>query len=74
MDQTAEWCNNFILAPNPNGKVRLCPDPVTLNQALIRLVHRGPTLNDIFPKLNNAIYISVMNVSSGHHNLKLNER
>ena len=28
-------------------------EPARLNQALIRLVHRGPTVSDIFPKLNN---------------------
>ena len=36
--------------------------------------HRGPTLNDIFLKLNNAKYLSLIDVSSGYHNLKLDER
>ena len=51
IDGTAEWCNSFVLVPKPNGKVRLCPDWTTLNQTFIRLVHRGPTLNDFFFKL-----------------------
>ena len=50
--EMAEWCNSFILIPKPNDKVRLCLEPPRLNQALIRLVHRGSTLNEIFPKLN----------------------
>ena len=74
MDETGEWCNSFILVPKPNGKVRLCLDTVRLNQALIRLVYRGPTLIDILPKLNNAKYFSLINMSSGYHDLKLNER
>ena len=53
IDETAEWCNRFVLVPKANGKVRLCLDPVRLNQALIRPVHRGPTLNDILPRVNN---------------------
>ena len=53
MDETAEWCNSFILVAKPNAKVRLCLDLARLNRMLIRPVHRGPTLNDIFPKLNN---------------------
>ena len=74
MDETAEWCNSFVLVPKPNGKVRLCLDPVMLNQVLKRPVHRGPTLNDpIFPKLNNARYFSLIDASSGYHNLKLDE-
>ena len=39
---------------------------------LIRL--RGPTPNDIFPKLSNVKYLSPIDVSSGYHNLKLDEK
>ena len=53
LDKTVEWVNSFLLVPTPNGKVRLCLDPARLNQAVLRLVHRGPTLNDIFPRLDN---------------------
>ena len=53
MDKTMEWCNSFVLVPKANGKVRLYLDPVQLNQALIRPIHRGPTSNDILPKHNN---------------------
>ena len=68
-----EWCNNFVLVPNSNGKVRLCLDPARLNQALIRPVHREPTLNNILLKLNNAQYLSLNDASSGYHSLKLDE-
>ena len=37
-------------------------------------MHRGPTLNHILPKLNNAPYLSLIDVSSSYHNLKLNEK
>ena len=74
VDGTAEWCISFVLVLKPNEKVRLCPDPVRINQALIRPVHRGSTLNGIFQKLNNAKYLSLIDVSSGYHNLKLCEK
>ena len=38
MDETAECCNNFVLVLKPNEKVRLCLDPVKINQMLIRQV------------------------------------
>ena len=60
--------------PKLNGKVRLCLTLARLNQVLIRAVHRGPTLNDIFPKLNEEQYLSLIDVSSGYHKLKLDER
>ena len=43
VDETAEWCNSFVLVPKANGRVMLCLDPAWLNQALIRPMHRGPT-------------------------------
>ena len=74
IDESTEWCNSFVLVPEANGKVRLCLDPARLNQALIRPVHQGPTLNDILPKLNNVQYMSIIDASSGYHNLKLDKQ
>ena len=74
VDETAEWCNSFVLVLKANGRVRLCLEPAKLNQVLIRLEHRGSTLNDILPKLNYAKYLSLIDVSSGYHSLKLDER
>ena len=34
----------------------------------------GLTLNDNLPKLNNAKYLSLIDVSSAYHNLKLDEK
>ena len=42
-----------------------------LNQALIRPIHRGPTLCDILPKPRNSLYMAVIGVSLGYHYLKL---
>ena len=74
VDEIVKSCNSFMLVPKTNGKVRLCLDPLRLNQALVRPVHRGPTLNNILPKLNNVQYMSVIYVSLGYHNLKLDEK
>ena len=74
VDKTVEWCNSFVLVPKANVKVRLCLEPVQLNQALIRPIHRGPTLNSILPKLNNVQYMSIIDVSLGYHNVKLDEK
>ena len=73
VDKTVEWCNSFVLVPKVNGKIRLCLDPVRLNQASIRLNHRGPMLNNVLPKLNNVQYISIIDMSSGYHSVKLDE-
>ena len=74
VDETDKWCNSLVLVPKANGKVRLCLDPVRLNQVLIRPAHRSPTLNDILPRLNNVKYMSIIDASSGYHNVKLDEK
>ena len=72
--ETAEWCNSFIIVPKPNGTVQLYFDPGRLKQALVWPVHRGPTWNDVLLKLTNACYMTIINASSGYHNLKLDKR
>ena len=74
VDETAEWCISFVLVPKANGKVWLCLDPVWLNQALIRPIHRGLTPNDILLKLHNVQYMSIIDASLDYHNLKLNKQ
>ena len=74
VDEMAEWCNSFVLVPEANCKASLYLDPVRLNKPLIRPVHRGPTLNDILPRLNNVKYMSIIDASSGYHSLKLDEK
>ena len=73
IDEAVEWCNTFVLLHKLNGKVRLCLDPARLNHAFIRPVHRGLTLNDIFPKLNYIQFLSLIYANSWYHNLKLAE-
>ena len=74
VNETVEWCNSFLLVPKPNGKDRLCLDLAWLNQALIRPIHRDPTLNDILPKLNNVTYMSIIDANLGNHNLQLDTK
>ena len=39
-----------------------------------RPIHMGPTLNNILPKLNNVQYMSIIDVSTGYHNLQCHFR
>ena len=74
VDETSEWCNSFILVPKVNSNVRPSLDLASLNMVLIRPVHRDPTLNDILPRLAGMKCLTLTDVSSGYHNLKLNEK
>jgi len=72
-DERSEWCNSFVCVQKPNGSVRLCIDPAQLNQAIIRPVHRGKTMQDILPTLAGAKYFSILDAKSGFWNLQLDE-
>ena len=66
MDETAEWCNGFVLIPKENGKIRFCLDPAWLSKVLITPVHRGPTLNDILPRVTGMKYFTSIDVTTGY--------
>ena len=45
-----------------------------LNKAIIKSIHRGPTVNDILPKVTNVIYLTLIYPNSGYQNLKLDKK
>ena len=73
VDKMAQWYNCYVIVPKPNSTVYLCVDPARFSQALISPVHRGPTLDDILPKLTNVYYMTIIDASSGYRNLKLSK-
>ena len=57
-----------------NDRLQLSLDPARLNKVLIRLMHIGPTLNDIVPRLVGIKYLILIDASLEYHNLKLDEK
>ena len=62
------------LVPKANGKVRLCLGLARLNNVIIMLIDRSPTLNNILLRLTGVKYLTLINASSGYQNLKLDEQ
>ena len=65
--------NSFVLVTKQNDIVCLCLDLARLCQALIRPVHKGPTVNDILPKLANVCYLTLKDAKA-YHNLRLGKQ
>ena len=40
INQATDWCHNLVLVRKPNGKLRVCLDPHTINKALRFNVHQ----------------------------------
>ena len=41
INQATDWCHNLVLVCKPNGKLRVCLDPRTINKALRFNVHNA---------------------------------
>ena len=54
--------------------MQLCLDAARLNKALIRPVHRWLLLNYILTRLAGVKYLTLIDVSSGYNNLKLDKQ
>ena len=61
----------FCLHTKGKWWVWLCLDQVRLNKELTRLVHRGPTLNDILPRLAGIKHLIPIDADLGYYNLEL---
>ena len=63
-----------MLFPKANDKIRLCLNPTEISEVLMRPNPRGPTKNDILPRVASVIYLMFINANSGYHNIRLDEQ
>ena len=68
------WFNRLVVVENPNGKLRLCLYPRTLNKAIKREHLHLPTANEIFSQMSEALYFSKLDPSSGYWKIKVDEQ
>ena len=69
------WVSPIVCFPKPNNpdQIRLCIDMRVPNKAILRERHPSPSTEDLIEKLNGAAYFSKLDLSSGYHQLELNE-
>eukprot|EP00914_Ancora_sagittata_P015152 GHVO01029710.1.p1 GENE.GHVO01029710.1~~GHVO01029710.1.p1 ORF type:complete len:1206 (-),score=132.44 GHVO01029710.1:398-4015(-) len=72
-ENPTDWCNQMVVAEKKNGQIRICVDPVPLNEHLCREYYKLPTLEDILPRLQGACYFSVCDLRSGYWHIQLEE-
>jgi len=63
--------NSLVCVTQSNGILHLCLDPKDLNYAIKCPHHCTPTLDDVLPRCNGAIYFSIVDARSGYWNIKL---
>lgn len=72
VEQHTPWVSNILLVKK-NEKLRICLDPVRLNQALYREEYQMPTIDEIFPELCRAKVFSTFDAKTGFWQLPLDE-
>ena len=51
INEATDWYHNLVLVRKPNGKLRVCLDPHTINKAFRFNVHNACTFQDIISSL-----------------------
>ena len=73
INEATDWCHNLVLVRKPNGKLRVCLDPHTINKALRFNVHNARTFQDIVSNLGTVSKVSKIDTNSGFWTLPMNE-
>lgn len=68
------WVSPIVPIIKSNGEIRICTDAKRLNTAIMREVHNTPTIEELALELNNAKFISKMDLDSGYNQLELDEQ
>ena len=51
VEEPTDWVSSLVVVEKPNGKLRVCIDPVHLNQALKQSHYPLPVIEDVLPDL-----------------------
>ena len=73
INKATDWCHNLVLVRKPNGKLRVCLDPHTINKALRFNIHNAHTFQDIVSNLRTVSKVSKIDANNGFWTLSMNE-
>ena len=68
-NQPTPWVSLVVVVPKSDGTVRLCLDMRLANQAIRRVRHSIPTMEDISLDLNQVKYFTKLDLSQAYHHL-----
>ena len=71
--EPTDWVSALVLTKKASGKLRVCLDPVHLNQALKRAHYPLPVIEDILPELADAKVFSRADLKDGFLQVRLSQ-
>ena len=72
-ERPTDWVLPLVIVEKPNGDLRLCLDPMDLNQYIRREHYHLPHRSDIFSEMADARYFTNMDASQGFYQIQLDE-
>ncbi|KAK2557457.1 Uncharacterized protein P5673_020188 [Acropora cervicornis] len=73
VDGPTSWVSPVVVAPKPEGDIRLCVDMRRANQAIIRERIPIPTVHEVVENLNGSAVFSKLDLRLGFHQIELDE-
>lgn len=72
-ESESPWRSSLVIVPKDGKKIRLCVDYRALNEITIKNAYPLPRIYDILDTLSKAKIFSVMDATSGYHQIALEE-
>ena len=69
--EPTDWVSSCVVVEKPNGKLRICIDPVHLNKALKRSHYPLPVIEDVLPELADVKVFSKADLKDGFLHIEL---
>ena len=73
-DEPTPWVSPIVAVPKKDRGVRICVDMRQANEAIKRVRHPIPTVDDVRFELNGAKYFSKLDLSQAYHQLELDPK
>ena len=67
------WVSPVVVVPKKNKGVRICIDMRKANEAIQRIKHPMPTMDDLIADLNGSTVFSKLDLSDAYYQLELGE-
>ena len=74
INEATDWCHNLVLVHKPNGKLRVCLSPHTINTAVRFNVHNSKTFQDMTSNIRRVKKVSKIDANSGFWTLPMDIR
>lgn len=65
IEVATEWCAGMVVAPKPNGMIRICSDMTHLNEYICRERHVLPAIDETLAKLAWATVFTKLDATAG---------